>query len=360
MSTTALFTPTKLGAIQMRNRIVMAPLTRSRADAEGVPSRYAAQYYSERATGAGVVITEATQVSFGAQGYCRTPGAHTNEQMAEWARVADAVHDQGGKIVMQIWHCGRITAAANRMAGTEAVGTSAVQAAGQMYTDAAGMQPHDVPRALTIAEIGAIVQDFADTAQRAVDAGFDGVEIHSANGYLLHQFLSTNANLRTDAYGGSIENRMRMPLEVVKAVTARIGAARTGIRISPGHTFNDVAEADMEKLYTGYIKALDGFGLAYLHVMRPFANAAQSDPVAMARPLYRGPIIACGGYTGETGAALVASGGAAAIAFGRMFISNPDLPTRLRSGAVLTEPNDATFYTPGPAGYVDYPALAGA
>lgn len=359
MTTTALFTPVNLGAIALRNRIVMAPLTRSRADAEGVPSPYAAQYYSERAEGAGLVIAEATQVSFGAQGYCRTPGAHTGEQMAAWARVVDTVHDRGGKIALQMWHCGRISASANRAEGTEAVGPSAVQAGGKMYTDAKGMQPHDVPRALTVAEIAGIADDFAATAERAIGVGFDGVEVHSANGYLLHQFLSTNANVRTDEYGGSIENRIRMPLQVIKAVVDRIGADKTGIRVSPGHAFNDIVEADMTALYPQYFKALDGFGLAYLHVMRAFANTVETDVVAMARGAFSGKIIACGGYTGETGAALVASGGADAVAFGQAFIANPDLAARIKVGAALNVPHQATFYTPGPKGYVDYPAMDG-
>jgi N-ethylmaleimide reductase len=355
MSVSALFTPVSLGAIQLKNRIVMPPLTRSRADTEGVPSRYAAQYYSERAEGAGLVIAEATQVSFGAQGYCRTPGAHTGEQMAAWARVVEAVHGRGGKIALQIWHCGRVTNHLNRQPGTEAVGPSAVRAAGQMYTDSKGMQPEDTPRALDVTEIAQIVQDFADTAARAVDVGFDGVEVHSANGYLLHQFLSTNANVRSDAYGGSIANRMRFPLEVVTAVAARIGADRTGVRISPGHTFNDLAETDWPELYGDYIPALDKLSLAYLHVMRPMANTIETDLVAMARARTRGPIIACGGYEGASGSALIASGGADAVGFGKAFISNPDLPARLRNGRPLTPPNEATFYTPGPAGYVDYP-----
>jgi N-ethylmaleimide reductase len=357
MSASALFTPARLGTVDLKNRIVMAPLTRSRADTAGVPSPLAPQYYSERAQGAGLVIAEATQVSFSAQGYCRTPGAHTREQMAGWSRVVDAVHEKGGKIALQIWHCGRITARLNRVEGTEAIAPSAIQASGQMYTDQQGMQPHDMPRALTLEEISGIVQDFADTAERAVDTGFDAVEIHSANGYLLHQFLSTNANQRTDAYGGSIENRMRMPLDVVRAVTKRIGADRTGIRVSPGHTFNDLQETDAAALYPAYYAALQTYGLAYLHVMRPFANAAESDPVTFARAHYKGTLIACGGYTGETAAGLIASGGSDAVAFGRMFISNPDLPARLRSGAALAEPDQSTFYTPGPKGYVDYPAL---
>ncbi len=356
--TAALFSPVSLGAIELRNRIVMAPLTRSRADTAGVPSEHAARYYADRAAGAGLVIAEATQISFGAQGYCRTPGAHTTEQMAAWRKVVEAVHARGGKIVLQIWHCGRATAHLNRQPGTEAVGPSAVHQGGQMYTDQQGMQPHDMPRALTTSEIGQIVTDFADTAARAVEAGFDGVEIHSANGYLLHQFLSTNANLRTDQYGGSITNRMRFPLEIVEAVTARIGAERTGIRISPGHTFNELEEADTFDLYRRYIPALDGFKLAYLHVMRAFSNELPYDGASLARGLYSGRMIACGGYDGASGAALLAAGGADAVAFGRAFISNPDLVERIRTGAALTEPNQATFYTPGPAGYIDYPSLA--
>lgn len=358
MSTSALFSPVQLGAIALKNRIVMAPLTRSRADTLGVPSPDAPQYYSERAAGAGLVIAEATQVSFGAQGYCRTPGAHTPEQMASWRRVIDAVHGRGGKIVLQIWHCGRATAELNRVAGTVAVAPSAVLAAGQMYTDQAGMQPHDMPRALSEAEIAGIVQDFADTAQRAVDVGFDGVEIHSANGYLLHQFLSTNANVRTDRYGGSIENRMRMPLEIVDAVVARIGADRTGIRISPTHQFNDIQEADTVELYAAYVAALNKYKLAYLHVMRPMANTTELDIVGMARAVFKGPIIACGGYDGESGAALITAGTADAVGFGKAFISNPDLPQRIATGAALTPPDESTFYSPGPKGYIDYPALA--
>lgn len=356
-NTAALFTPTSLGRIALKNRVVMAPLTRSRADTDGVPSEHAAKYYSDRASGAGLVISEATQVAFGAQGYCRTPGAHTPEQMGAWKKIVDAVHARGGKIVLQIWHCGRVTQHLNRKPGTEAIAPSAVQAGGAMWTDQQGMQPHDAPRALTPAEIAVITQEFVDTAGRAVDAGFDGVEVHSANGYLLHQFLSTNANRRTDQYGGSIENRVRMPLDVVKAVAARIGADRTGVRVSPGHGFNDLTEADVFPLYRHYLGELDKLGLAYLHVMRA-THPQTYDAATLARALFTGPLIVAGNYNGETGAALVAAGGADAVAFGRSFISNPDLVERLRSGAALAEPNQATFYTPGPEGYVDYPALA--
>lgn len=359
MSTEALFTPVALGSIALRNRIVMPPLTRSRADAEGVPSQFAAKYYGARAESAGLVIAEATQVSFGAQGYCRTPGAHSAQQLAGWQRVTDAVHDAGGKIVLQIWHCGRITNHLNRVSG-DAVAPSAVQAPGQMYTDQQGMQPHDVPRALTVDEIKAIIQDFADTAEKAIDIGFDGIEVHSANGYLLHQFLSTNVNLRTDEYGGSIANRIRMPLETVKAVAARVGADKTGVRVSPGHQFNGIEEADLETLYAAYLPELDKLGLAYLHVMNPTANPPPTDLVALARRAYKGRLIACGGYTGESAAALVASGQADAVGFGKAFIANPDLAVRIRTGAALNKPDESTFYLPGPKGYIDYPMLEGA
>ena len=358
MSTNPLFTQTKLGRVALKNRIVMAPLTRSRADALGVPSEHAPKYYGDRAAGAGLVIAEATQVSFGAQGYCRTPGAHTPEQMAAWRKVVESVHARGGKIALQIWHCGRVTADLNRQPGTEAVAPSAIQLKGQIYTDQKGMQPHAMPRALTTAEISGVVTDFADTAARAVEVGFDAVEIHSANGYLLQQFLSTNANQRTDQYGGSIENRIRFPLAVVEAVVARIGADRTGIRISPGHAFNDIEEADVFDLYRNYIGALDGFKLAYLHVMRPTANTVPFDAVSFARGIYSGPLMAAGNYDATAAATLVAAGGADAVAFGRAFISNPDLAERIRRDAPLNPPNEATFYTPGPVGYVDYPALA--
>jgi N-ethylmaleimide reductase len=358
MATQALFTPVALGAIQLKNRIVMAPLTRSRADTKGIPSEHAPRYYSERAAGAGLVIAEATQVSFEAQGYCRTPGAHTPEQMAAWRKVVEAVHGRGGRIVLQIWHCGRTTQHLNRQPGTDAVAPSAVRQGGAMYTDQQGMQPHDAPRELSVGEIAKIVSDFAETAGRAIEAGFDGVEIHSANGYLLQQFLSTNVNLRTDRYGGSIPNRMRMPLEIVEAVTARIGADRTGIRISPGHQFNELQESDVFDLYRAYIPALDRLKLAYLHVMRPSANVTPFDGASLARGLFTGPLMVAGGYDGESGATLVSDGGADAIAYGRAFISNPDLAERIRTGAPLTPPNEATFYTPGPQGYVDYPMMA--
>ncbi len=357
MSTSSLFTPLSLGATDMKTRIVMAPLTRSRASSTGVPAPFAATYYAQRAS-AGLVITEATQVSFDAMGYCRTPGIHTPEQQASWARVVEAVHAKGGKIAVQLWHVGRIASSLNRGVAGETVAPSAVQAPGKMWTDQKGMVDHDVPRALATNEIAKVAADFATSAKAAIDLGFDAVELHSANGYLLHQFLSSNVNQRTDKYGGSIENRVRMPLEVVEAVLAKVPANRVGIRVSPGHEFNGIQETDLDDLYGHYLSRLSDYKLAYLHVMRPFANATAADPVTMARGVYKGAIIACGGYTGETGAALVASGGADAIAFGKDYISNPDLVERIKASAALTPPHQATFYTPGEKGYTDYPALA--
>ncbi|MDX2308328.1 MAG: alkene reductase [Hyphomicrobium sp.] len=355
--TSSLLAPLRLGAIELKNSIVMAPLTRSRANPMAVPSDLAVEYYGQRA-GAGLIVTEATQVSDEAMGYARTPGVHTAEQVAVWSKVAKAVHDRGGKIVMQLWHVGRIAHPLNRGFTADIVAPSAIAAPGQMWTDQSGMQPFPVPRALATDEIAGIAADFATAAENALAAGFDGVEIHSANGYLLHQFLSTNANQRTDRYGGSIENRIRMPLEIVEAVLAKVPADRVGIRVSPGHTFNGIEEADRDALYAAYLARLNEYGLAYLHVMRPTANAYTSDPVTMARKHWTGRLVAAGGYTPETGAALVASGGADAVAFGQNYIANPDLAKRIETGAPLNSPDPSTFYTPGPVGYIDYPVLA--
>lgn len=355
--TAALFSPLQLGAISLKNRIVMAPLTRSRADQLAVPASFAADYYAQRAS-AGLIITEATQVSYDAMGYCRTPGAHTDEQLSVWTSIADAVHAKGGKIVMQLWHVGRIASRLNTGVARDVVAPSAIQAPGKMYTDAKGMVDHDIPRALETTEIASIADDFAQAAKNAIAAGFDGVEVHSANGYLLHQFLSSNVNQRTDQYGGSIENRVRMPLEIVEAVVDAVSKDRVGIRISPGHTFNGIEETDAEALYTHYLKRLETYGLAYLHVMRPMMGGMAFDPVTMARGVYAGKMIAASGYDGASGAALIAAGGADAVAFGKAYIANPDLAERLATGAELNKPHEATFYTPGEKGYTDYPRLA--
>lgn len=352
-----LFSPLTAGSIALSNRIVMAPLTRSRASAAGVPQHLAAEYYAQRAS-AGLIITAATQFSYEGMGYPRTPGIHTPEQIAGWREIVEAVHAKGGKIAVQLWHVGRIASRLNRPVAADVVAPSAIQAPGQIYTDAKGMVDHDMPRALETHQVKDIAASFAKAAKTAMDLGFDGVEVHSANGYLLQQFLSSNVNQRTDRYGGSIANRTRMPLEVVEAVAAAIGADKVGVRVSPGHTFNGIEEADMEQLYEHYLPALGALGLAYLHVMRPTANQVSIDTVAMARRLFKGNIIAAGNYDVDHAAKLVASGGADAVAFGRAFIANPDLVKRIRLGAPLNEPDASTFYTPGEKGYTDYPPLA--
>ncbi len=353
-ATDPLFTPTTLGGLSLKNRIVLAPMTRSRADAHGVAAPFAPRYYAQRAQ-AGLLITEATQVSFEGMGYSRTPGIHTAEQIAAWSRVTEAAHAMGGTIVLQIFHVGRIAHTANRGVSADVVAPSAILAPGEMWTDTEGMQPHSLPRALGTDEVARIAQDFATAAANAIAAGFDGVEVHAANGYLLHQFLSSNANQRVDRYGGSVENRIRMPLEVLDAVLARVPSDRVGIRISPANRFNDIDEGDSPALYGALLPELDARALAYLHVMRPFANQSDFDYVALARERFRGRLIACGGYDGPSGAALVANNGADAVAFGQAFIANPDLPLRLKLGGPLAEANRDSFYSPGEAGYVDYP-----
>ena len=352
----ALFSPLRVGSIELPNRIIVAPCTRSRASAAGVPQPIMSQYYAARAT-AGLIITEATQISYEGWGYPRTPGIHTQEQIDAWRTAVAAVHAAGGRIFLQLFHGGRITSRLNRPIDAEVVAPSAVRAPDQMYTDAKGPVDHDQPRALETEEIARVASDFARAAAAAMSAGFDGVEIHSANGYLMHQFLSSNVNKRTDKYGGTIENRIRMPLEVISAVVATIGAGKTGVRISPGHRFNDIEERDVEDLYGSYIPALNSFGLAYLHVMRPLHEYA-ADPVTMARRHFTGPLIAAGGYDPGTAAELVAAGGAGAVAFGKAYIANSDLVARIARGLPLNEANEATFYTPGPEGYLDYPVLA--
>ena len=352
-----LFEAVSVGAIALRNRIVMAPLTRSRASPLGVPAAFAVDYYAQRA-GAGLLITEASQISFEGMGYPRTAGIHEARQLAAWKAIVDAVHARGSRIVVQLWHVGRIAHRLNRGHDADVVAPSAIRAPGQIWTDQQGMQDHDMPRALESDEIARIALEYAAAARNAIDTGFDGVELHSANGYLLHQFLSSNVNRRTDRYGGSIANRVRMPLQALDAVVAEVGAERTGLRISPGHTFNDIAEDDMAELYAHYLGELEKRHLAYLHVMRPFANTIDQDVVALVRAHYRGKLMVCGGYDHDSAAAVVAQGDADAVAFGRAFISNPDLVERMRAGAPLAEADQATFYTPGEKGYTDYPPMS--
>lgn len=349
---TTLFDKLTIGNIELNNRILYAPMTRSRANDEGVQPDFVAEYYGQRAT-AGLLITEATNVSAMAKGYVRTPGIYTGEQIAAWRKVTDRVHAEGGKIFLQIFHTGRIALPDFLPENAQPVAPSAVAAAGQNYTDA-GMKDFVVPRPLVTDEVKAIVRDFAAAAGNAIKAGFDGIEIHGANGYLIQQFLSTNVNLRTDEYGGSVENRSRFLLEIVDAIVAEIGWERTGLRLSPGGEFNDIKEADAEELYDYVIGELNKRKLAYLHI-GTFDQNRDWHPVL--RPKYDGIYLAGVGFDKERGERTLAEGGADAIVYGKLFLANPDLPERFRRNAPLNEWDESTFYTPGEKGYTDYPTL---
>lgn len=367
MTDKKLFEPTDLGALNLEHRVVMAPLTRMRALQPGnVPGTLNAEYYAQRATPGGLLIAEATQISQQGQGYPATPGIYSDAQMDGWKLVTEAVHAKGGKIVLQLWHVGRTSHPSFQQGDVLPVSASAIAASGQTMTAQWQMVDAVAPRALTLAEIPALVQSYVDATRRARAAGFDGVEVHSANGYLLDQFLHDGSNTRTDEYGGSIANRSRLTLQVVDAVIAVWSADRVGIRLSPFGTFGDMKDSDDEALFRYVIGELDHRHLAYLHLIEPRATSAggnddlaQDVPevIAMFRPVYHGRIIAAGGFTGASAEVAVSTGGADAVAFGRLFISNPDLVDRLRSGAPIARYNRATFYGGSEVGYTDYPAL---
>ena len=351
---TDLFAPYQLGRLQLANRLVMAPLTRNRAGAGEVPTALAAEYYAQRAS-AGLIVSEGTQPSAVGQGYPHTPGLHTDEQVAGWRLVADAVHARGGRIVAQLMHAGRI--GHPDISGLRSVAPSAVTAAGQVFTDG-GMRDHLEPRALETDELPGIVAEFVDASRRAVEAGLDGVELHAANGYLLHQFLADGSNRRTDAYGGSPENRARLVVEVAAAVAEAIGADRVGIRISPGHEAGDITETEIEQTYAALLEGLAPLGLAYLHVL----EGPETTYGEQLRKQWDGTVIFNTGFatpsTLEAAQEIVDAGAADLVAFGRPFIANPDLVERLRTGAPLNTPDASTFYGGGAQGYTDYPALS--
>jgi N-ethylmaleimide reductase len=366
----ALFNRFPLGPYILKNRMVMAPLTRSRSQQPGnVPSRLNAFYYGQRA-GAGLIISEATQISAQGQGYAWTPGIHTVEQIEGWKLVSDAVHGADGLIFMQLWHVGRISHPRLQPEGRLPVAPSAIAPTGMAFvTDADGKPeflPFVTPRALNTDELPEIVEDYARAAKNAMTAGLDGVEIHAANGYLLDQFLNSSTNHRTDEYGGSIENRSRVLLEVVKAVIKVCGAGRVGVRLSPLGTFNDMGDADPESLFSYLAEELNSHELAYLHIVDPGIagneTSPRSDPrgkaiLKMIRDTFKGILILCGGYTFDTAEQAIAHHETDLVAFGRLFQANPDLPERFRVKAVLNSPNPATFYGGGAIGYVDYPTL---
>ena len=350
--TSSLWKPITLGEIHLEHRLAMAPMTRDRSTPEGVPTELNAEYYAQRASTA-LIITEGTQPSDDGQGYLLTPGIYTDEQIAGWRDVADAVHEAGGRIVIQLMHVGRISHPSNTPHGRQPVAPSAVKPAGQMFT-ASGPQEMPEPRNLSEQEIADTVQDFRRAAAAAIAAGADGVEIHGANGYLVQQFLSSNANRRTDRYGGSIPNRIRFAVEVASAVAKEIGSDRTGIRISPGGTFNDIVEEEVPELYGALVAALAPLDLAYLHVL----HGGDEDLLRSIRRDWPGPLVLNrGGADIETRAEDVQGGLADVIAVGAMVLANPDLVERVKIGASLNEPDQSTFYGGDERGYTDYPTL---
>jgi len=358
-----LFDPVKVGPYTLPNRIVMAPMTRSRAKAGFVPSDMAPKYYAQRAT-AGLIVTEATQVSPEGIGYVHTPGIYSREQVSGWKKVTDAVHQAGGRIFLQLWHVGRISNRSLQPDNQLPVAPSAVAPKGESMAIDYKMVPYEAPRALETNEIAGIVAAYREGAENALEAGFDGVELHGANGYLIDQFLRDGTNQRTDQYGGSVENRARFLLEVTQAVVDVWGGQRVGVRLSPNAAFNDMHDSNPRAIFGHVAKSLERFNLAYLHVTR----AAPGEDVPggpidadFFRALYRNPIITAAGFTSkEQAEAAVKTGNADLVAFATLFISNPDLPVRFRQNAPLAEADRTTFYGGDAKGYIDYPSLEAA
>lgn len=366
--TDPLFTPVTLGALELEHRVIMAPLTRLRSRQPGdVPQPLNAEYYGQRASQGGLIIAEATDILAQARGYPGAPGIYTAEQIAGWRGVTEAVHAKGGRIVLQLWHTGRVSHSSMQPGGALPVAPSAIPVKGMGHMDAAGNPvPFETPRALETHEIPAIVEAFAQAARNAREAGFDGVEIHSANGYLLDQFLQDGSNQRGDSYGGPIPNRARLLLEVVDAVSAAWSADRVGVRVSPWGKFNGMGDSNPGALFDHVATELGKRGLAYLHVVEPRADQNSDvnaldpnapDAAERVKRSFGGKVISAGGYVRDTANAAITEGRADAIAFGRLFIANPDLPRRLRLGAPLNRYDRSTFYGGDARGYVDYPLL---
>jgi len=353
--TATLFTPTTLGKLQLKNRVVMAPMTRCRATGN-VPNELMAKYYALRAD-AGLLIAEGTSPSPNGLGYARIPGLFSADQVAGWRKVTDAVHAAGGKIFVQLMHTGRVSHPANMAAEARILAPSALAAPGEMWTDSNGMQPYPVPTAMSDDDIATTIGEYATACKNAIDAGFDGVELHAANGYLIDQFLNTATNHRTDKWGGSVENRIRFAVEVAKVAAARIGAERIGMRVSPYGVFNGaVADEKMDALYLRLVGELNAVGLAYIHVVdHSSMGAPEVSPELKAkiRANFKGKYILSGGYDAARANADLDAQKGDLVAFGRPFISNPDLVAKLQSGAALTPPDMSTFYTPGEKGYTD-------
>jgi len=355
-----LFEKTSLGALSLQNHFVMSPLTRCRSIGN-VPNELMAQYYAQRA-GAGLIISEGTAPSPNGIGYARIPGIYSTEQVAGWKRVTDGVHAKGAQIFLQMMHCGRIAHPLNLPAGARIVAPSAVAAAGEMWTDAEGMKPNATPAAMSEADIKAAIAEFVVGAKNAIAAGFDGVELHAANGYLLEQFIRPTSNRRSDNYGGAIENRARFVLEVADAVIAAIGKEKTGIRLSPFGVFNDMPDYPELAADYAYLAAqLNARGLVYIHLVdhSPMGAPAVPDTIkAVFRKTFKGALILSGGYDAARAESDLAAGKCDLVAFGRPFLANPDLVVRMKAGAALNAPDANTFYTGDAKGYTDYPAIA--
>ena len=356
--TTHLLSPIKIGPYQLPNRMVMAPLTRMRAP-DGTPTELMATYYAQRAS-AGLIIAEASPISPQGVGYPSTPGIYNALQVAAWSKITDAVHAKNGHIFLQLWHVGRISHP-DLQDGQLPVAPSAIAPKGYAVTPS-GMKAFVTPRALETDEIQGIVEHYRLAAQNALAAGFDGIEIHSANGYLLDQFLRDGANKRTDGYGGTVENRIRLLLDVTEAVTAVWGSERVGIRLSPSGTFNDMSDSDPETLFVYLLEQLNRYGLAYLHVIdaldSDIRHGAKVVNLEKLRHAYNGTLIVCGGYDRARAEDVIAQAMADAVAFGQLYIANPDLVERFKLNAPLNTPDPATFYGGDEKGYTDYPVLA--
>ncbi len=358
-----LFSPINIGPFTLKHRIAMAPLSRLRSDAGGMPTALAAEYYGQRASEGGLIVSEGVFMAEGGNGYLGVPGISADEQIAGWKKITEAVHAKGGRIFMQLWHVGRVSHAEHQADGGAPVAPSALPFEGVAFTKD-GWVASTPARALQTSEIEALIVEYRKATERAVDAGFDGVEVHSANGYLIDQFLHDGSNHRTDAYGGSLENRSRFLIEAVEAAASVIGFERVGVRLSPSGEFGGMQDSNPEALFTYVAQRLDKLSLAYVHLIEPRVagnetneSKDQKTPVAaqLIRQHYKGVIIAAGGFTPESAAAIIAAGDADLVAFGRHFISNPDLPARIRDKAPLAAYNRDTFYGGNEVGYTDYP-----
>ncbi len=348
-----LFEPAQFGDLALKNRVVMAPMTRSRSTDQAIPTPEMVDYYAQRA-GAGLIVAEGTSPSADGMGYCRTPGIYSAEQIAAWRNVTDAVHAAGGCIVLQLMHCGRVATHHNKPAGSETVAPSALKAEVELFTDAVGMAATDLPRALSNSEVYAVIEEYRQAAINAREAGFDGVELHGTSGYLPMQFMSENANQRTDEFGGSVENRVRFPLLVLKAMAEAIDPGRVGFRFCPGNRFNDIKDSDPAATLHALLEGIADIDLAYLHIMK--AHTRKVDAFAIARERFKGKLIVNDGFERDSAAKMVDTDSADAVSFARHYIANPNLAERFESGRELAEFNRKTLYSGGAEGYSDYPA----